>query len=60
MAQLWNRSPGSWNAFPKFLDLVYSNRVGREERAVETTADDEPVTLPFRQPSELVPLRVAA
>jgi hypothetical protein len=60
VGQLWNRSPGSWNAFPKFLDLVYSNRVGREERAVETTADDEPVTLPFRQPSELVPLRVAA
>jgi Fe-S-cluster containining protein len=60
VAELWNRSPGSWNAFPQFLNIVYTNRVGREEPANEAADDDGPVTLPFPKPSERRALRAAA
>jgi hypothetical protein len=59
VADLWNRSPASWGAFPQFLDIVYAKRVGREEPA-ETAEDEGPVTLPFRKPSERRALRSAA
>jgi hypothetical protein len=59
VAELWNRSPGSWSAFPQFLNIVYSKRVGREEPAPEAV-DDGPVTLPFPKPTELGALRTAA
>jgi Fe-S-cluster containining protein len=56
VADLWNRSPGSWQAFPQFLNIVYSKRVVREEPA----EDEPPVTLPFPQPAEQLALRAAA
>jgi Fe-S-cluster containining protein len=58
VAELWNRSPASWAAFPQFLEMVYSKRVGREEPA-ETGEDEGPVTLPFRKPERRA-LRAAA
>ena len=30
IARAWNQSPRSWEVFPEFLHLVYSNRVQRE------------------------------
>jgi hypothetical protein len=58
VAELWNRSPGSWRAFGQFLDIVYSKRVGREEPA--EAGDNGPVTLPFPQRPERQALRTAA
>jgi Fe-S-cluster containining protein len=60
VAELWNKSPGSWSGFAQFLEIVYSKRVVREEPPQEATEDDEPVTLPFRKPSERGALRTAA
>jgi len=36
VANLWNRSPGSWADFPEFLRLVYTNRVRPQPPADET------------------------
>ena len=47
VADLWNRSPESWRAFPQFLEIVYSKRVRREEPA-PAAQDDQPATLPLR------------
>jgi Fe-S-cluster containining protein len=55
VADVWNRSPGSWAAFPQFLEIVYSKRVEREQ-----LAEEAPVTLPFPKASAPQPLRVAA
>jgi Fe-S-cluster containining protein len=56
VAELWNRSPASWSAFFQFLEIVYSQRVVRDEPAEE----EEPVTLPFRKPAEHRARRAAA
>ena len=51
IARMWNRVAGPWEAFPKFLRLVYAGRV----RVVEPVADpvvdesDELVSVPFRR-----------
>ncbi len=58
VAKIWNRSPASWEAFPQFLQIVYSKRVGREDPA--EAEDDGPVTLPFRKPAERRAFRSAA
>ena len=46
LADMWNRSPRSWTAFPDFLRLVYSNRVLPATRQ-EELARDGPQTLKF-------------
>ncbi len=56
VGELWNRSPASWNAFPQFLNIVYSKRVGREEPA---EAGDGPVAVPLRKPTERQVMRAA-
>ena len=56
VADVWNRSPGSWRAFPQFLDIVYSKRVGRED----PVEDEGPVTLPFPNSPEQRALQAAA
>jgi Fe-S-cluster containining protein len=56
VAELWNRTPGSWRVFPQFLEIVYSQRVGREEPA----QNEGPVTLPFPKPPEPQALQAAA
>jgi hypothetical protein len=61
IAESWNRSPGAWSAFPKFLEIVYSQRVIRESaEARETPEDDLPDTLPFRKPANREEIRTAA
>ncbi len=35
IAQVWNRNPGDWMLFPQFLEIVYENRVTREQDATE-------------------------
>lgn len=61
IAESWNRSPGAWSAFPKFLEIVYSQRVTREPAdAAATLEDDVPVTLPFRKPADREAIRTAA
>jgi len=49
VAELWNRSPASWSAFPRFLEIVYSKRVARE-RPSAPAGELGPVTVPFPQP----------
>jgi Fe-S-cluster containining protein len=49
VAELWNRSPASWTVFPKFLELVYTKRVAREQPSA-ATVDGDPVTVPFPKP----------
>ncbi len=36
MAELWNRDPGEWQSFPDFLEMVYPQRVRRENPAAAT------------------------
>lgn len=35
LAELWNRQPRSWEAFPPFLRLAYASRVQRSDRQRE-------------------------
>jgi Fe-S-cluster containining protein len=59
VADLWNRSPKSWSAFPQFLEIVYSKRVTREEPA-PAAQNDQPATLPLREPLDPGVIRTAA
>lgn len=41
IANVWNRNPGPFSAFPDFLDLIYSQRI-RKETAEERRESDRP------------------
>jgi Fe-S-cluster containining protein len=44
VAQIWNRNPREWEVFPEFLQIVYHNRVMKQESP--KPADDKG-TIPF-------------
>lgn len=68
IAELWNRNPRPWQVFPEFIQLVYSNRVIREDEMLQKHAEqikaaaaseaeaaseeEESVVLPFPTPEE--------
>ena len=56
LADQWNQSPRSWDVFPDFLRMVYSQRLvnessvsttAAEPATVESQADDRPHTISF-------------
>jgi len=60
IARAWNRSPRPWQAFPDFLQIVYSNRV-QHESDVKETEEEEAATVPFpTNHVDCVPYRAAA
>jgi Fe-S-cluster containining protein len=60
LAQIWNRSPRSWQIFPEFLRLVYAQRIVSESRPTPTATDALlPLTLPI-PPAVMEPNRKAA
>lgn len=59
VAQIWNRNPRSWQVFPEFLRLVYSNRILCERDTTATHAPPKAAT-PAPEQSPRQPIRRAA
>ncbi len=39
MALIWNRHPREWSVFPAFLELVYANRILRDQKQTEESPE---------------------